>query len=106
MRRHIQDAEPLVDLAAQAGISLRTGYKCLASYRSGGRAGLVDRRCGHGTQQRTLGPQQLQQTVDLRRQCCTLRRIARLLAAPLSTVRRPLGQWAWDVSNICSRLYR
>jgi len=34
--------------------------------------------------------QQLQQAVDLRHQCCTLRRIARLLAAPLSTVGRTI----------------
>ena len=27
VRRHIQDAEPLADLAAQAGISLRTANK-------------------------------------------------------------------------------
>ena len=40
--RHIQDAEPLADLAAHAGISLRTAYRRLARYRSGGRANLVD----------------------------------------------------------------
>jgi len=86
LHRHIQDAEPLADLAAQAGISLRTAYKWLPRYRSGGRAALVDRRSGRRTQRRMLDTQQLQQAVDLRHQCCTLRRIARLLAAPLFTV--------------------
>jgi len=90
VRRHIQDAEPVADLAAQAGISLSTAYKWLARYRSGDRAALVDRRSGHRTQRRTLDPHQLQQAVDLRHQYCTLRRIARLLAAPLSTVGRTL----------------
>jgi len=106
VRRHIQDAEPLADLAAQAGISLRTAYKWLARYRSGGRAALVDRRSERRTQRRTLDPHQLQQAVDLRDQCCTLRRIARLLAAPLSTVGEPSRPWAWDVSKICSCLCR
>jgi len=90
VRRHIQDAEPLADLAAQAGISLRTAYKWLARYRSGGLAALVDRRSGRRSQRHTLDPQQLQQAVDLRHQRCTLRRIASLLAAPLSSVRRTL----------------
>jgi len=90
VRRHIQEAEPLADLAAQAGISLRTAYKWLARYRSGGCAALVDRRSERRSQRRTLDPQQLQQAVDLHHQRCTLRRIARLLAAPLSTVGRTL----------------
>jgi len=90
VRRQIQDAEPLADLAAQAWLSLRTAYNWLARYRSGGRAALVDRRSGRRTQRRTVDPQQLQQAVDLRHQCCTLRRIPRLLAAPLFTVVRTL----------------
>lgn len=90
VRRHIQDAEPLADLAAQAGISLRTAYKWLARYRSGGRYALVDRRSGGRIQRRTLDPQQLQQAIELRHQRCTLRHIARLLVAPLSTVGRTL----------------
>jgi len=67
--RHIRDAEPLADLAAQAWISLRTAYKWLALYRSGSRATLVDLRSGRRTQRRTLDPQQLQQAVDLPHQC-------------------------------------
>jgi len=90
VRRHIQDAQPLADLAAQAGISLRTAYKWLARCRSGGVAALVDRRSGRRTQRRRLDPQQLEQVVDTPHQCCTLRSIARLLAAPLSTVGRTL----------------
>jgi len=68
VRRHIQDAEPLADLAAQAAISLRTAYKWLARYRSGGVAALVDRRSEHRTQRRTLDPQQLQHAIQLRHQ--------------------------------------
>ena len=37
---------------------------------------------------RTLDPQQLQQAVERRHQRCTLRRIAKSLGAPLSTVGR------------------
>jgi hypothetical protein len=36
LRRHIDGVEPLKALAFQAGISLRTAYKWLARYRSGG----------------------------------------------------------------------
>jgi transposase len=44
VRRHIDDGMPLAELAAQTGISLRSAYKWLARYRSGGAASLVDRR--------------------------------------------------------------
>jgi transposase InsO family protein len=43
------------------------------------------------TQRRTLDPQHLQQAVDLRHQHCTLRRIAKALMAPLSTVGRVMN---------------
>jgi transposase-like protein len=90
VRRHIQDAEPLAHLAAQSGISLPTAYKWLSRYRFGGAAALVD-RCGvRRSQRRTLDPQHLQRAVALRHERCTLRRIARLLAIPLSTVGRTL----------------
>jgi hypothetical protein len=36
------ESDYLVELAAQAGISLRTAYKWLARYRSGGVTALVD----------------------------------------------------------------
>ncbi len=78
MRRHILDAEPLAHLAVQAGISLRTAYKWLSRYRSGGAAALVDRRSVRRSQRRTLDPQHLQRAVALRQERCTLRRIARL----------------------------
>ena len=42
LRRHIDGGEPLKALAAQAGISLRTAYKWLARYRSGGHTSLAD----------------------------------------------------------------
>lgn len=88
LRRHIDGGEPLKALAAQAGISLRTAYKWLARYRLGGHTSLADRRSVRRNQRRTLDPQQLQHALDLRHQRCTLRRIARSLGAPLSTVGR------------------
>ena len=88
LRRHMDHGESLADLAAQAGISLRTAYKWLSRYRSGGHTSLADRRSVRRTQRRTLDPQQLQQAVDLRHQRCTLRRIAKAVGAPLSTVGR------------------
>jgi transposase InsO family protein len=90
LRRHIHDRCPLSVLAAEAGISLRTAYKWLARYRSGGAAALVDRRSVRRTQRWTLDPQQLQHAVALRHERCTLRRVARVLSAPLSTVGRVL----------------
>ena len=88
LRRHIDGGEPLKVLAAQAGIRLRTAYMWPARYHSGGHISLGDRRSVHRTQLRTLDPQQLQHALDLRHQRCTLRRIARSLGAPLSTVGR------------------
>ena len=88
--RHIDHGESLAFLATRVGISFRSAYKWLARYRSGGAAALVDRRSVRRTQRWTLDPQQLQRAVDLRHERCTLRRVARVLAAPLSTVGRVL----------------
>jgi len=88
IRRHLEDRVPLKALAAQAGISLRSAYKWLARFRDGGVMALADRQSVRRTQRRTLDPQQLQQAVDLRHQRCTLRRIAKVLCAPLATVGR------------------
>jgi hypothetical protein len=44
VRRHIDDGVHLAELAFHAGISLRSPYKWLARYRSGGVVALVDRR--------------------------------------------------------------
>jgi transposase InsO family protein len=89
--RHLNDGVPLKALAAEAGISLRSAYKWLARFRDGGVTALADRRSVRRTQRRTLDPQQLQQAVDLRHQRCTLRRIAKNLQAPLSTVGRVMN---------------
>ena len=89
VRRHIDDAVPLAELASQAGISLRTAYKWLARFRSGGVTALVDRRSVRRTQRRTLDPQLQQQASTLRHERFTMRRIAKDLTAPLSTV----GRW-------------
>ncbi|MFM8524837.1 MAG: leucine zipper domain-containing protein, partial [Cyanobacteriota bacterium] len=66
IRRHLDEHQPLKALAAEAGISLRTAYKWLARFRSGGPACLADRRSVRRTQRRTLDPQQLQHAQDLR----------------------------------------
>ena len=50
---------------------------------------LVDRRSVRRSQRRTLDPQQQQQARTLRHERCTMRRIAKDLTAPLSTV----GRW-------------
>jgi hypothetical protein len=91
IRRHLEEHVPLRTLAAHAGISLRTAYKWLARYRTGGTAALADRRSVRHSQRRTLDPLLLQQAITLRHQRCTLRRIARLLHVPLSTVGRTMN---------------
>ena len=90
MRRHIDHGESLDFLATQVGISVSSAYKWLARYLTDGAAALVDRRSVRRTQRRTLDPLQLQRAVDLRHERCTLRRVARVLAAPLYTVGRAL----------------
>ena len=80
------------DKGAHVRISLRTAYKWLARYRSGGYTSLADRRSVRRTQRRTLDPQQVQHAVDLRHQRLHLRHIARLLQAPFSTVARALSR--------------
>jgi len=62
----------------------------MAGYRSGGAASLLERRSVRSTQRRTLDPLQLLHGVDLRHERCVLRRITRVLAAPLSTNGRVL----------------
>ena len=90
--QHLNHHRSLAELAAEAGISLRCAYKWLARYRSGGAAALVDRRSVRRTQRWTLDPQHLQRAVELRHQRLHLRHIARLLAAPFSTVARVLNR--------------
>jgi transposase len=90
--QHLHENRALPELAAEAGISLRCAYKWLARYRSGGAAALADRRSVRRTQRWTLDPQHLQRAVELRHQRLHLRHIARLLAAPFSTVARALNR--------------
>ena len=90
LRRHIEEHLPLPTLGAQAGISIRTAYKWLARYRSAGASTLADRRSVRRTQPRRRDPQQLQRAVELRHERCTLRRVAKVLEALLSTVGRVL----------------
>jgi len=67
-------------------MSVQTAYKWLMRYLSGGASALVDRRSVRRTQRRMLDSLQLQRAVDLRQERCTLRRVAKVLAAQLSTV--------------------
>jgi hypothetical protein len=90
INQHLLHHRPLAELASEAGISLRCAYKWLARYRSGGATALADRRSVRRTQRRTLDPYYLQRAVNLRHQRRHLRHIARLLAAPFSTVARAL----------------
>jgi transposase len=89
VRRHIDQGIPLADLACQVGVSLRTAYKWLDRFRSGGAAALVDRRSVRRSQRRMLNPQQQQQARALRHERCTMLRFAKALAVPLSTT----GRW-------------
>jgi transposase len=99
IRRHLHEGLPLKALAVEAGTaaqkpdgySLRSAYKWLARYRTGGVAALADRRSVRRTQRRTLDPQQLQQAVDLRHQRCTLRCISWALKAPLRAAYRVMN---------------
>ena len=54
IRRHVDEHLRFKVLAAKAGIRLRTAYKWLAQYRSGGHTSLADRRSVRRTQRRTL----------------------------------------------------
>ena len=97
--QHLDQGRSLPELAADVGISLRCAYKWLARFRAGGPAALADRRSVRRHQRRTLDPQQLQKAVDLRHQRLHLRHIARLLAAPFSTVARTLSrEWAYTMA--------
>lgn len=86
LRRLIDHGEGLAFLADKSGISVRSAYNWLAHYRSGCAAALVDRRSVRRWERRTLDPLQLQHAVDLRHERCTHRRVARVLAVPLSTL--------------------
>jgi transposase len=92
IRRHLEDGEALKDLKSQVGYSLSTAYKWLARFRTSAILYLVDRRSVRRSQWRTLDPHQLQQTMNLGHQRCTLRRIAKPLHAPLSIVGRVLNR--------------
>ena len=92
LRQHIAAHLPLSTLAGLEGISILTAYKSLARYHSRYTTALVDRRSVRHTQRLTLDPRQLQRTVDLRDECCILRRVAKVLAAPLSFMGRILKE--------------
>jgi hypothetical protein len=78
--QYLNDHRPLVDLASEAGITLRCAYKWLTGYRSGGVSAMAD-----------TASIRLQQAVELRHQRLHLRHIARLLAAPFYNAARALN---------------
>jgi len=89
VHRHIDEHVPLAELPFQAGISLRTTYKWLARFRSGGPVALVDRRNIRRTQRRTFHRSiATSAATAMCHERCIMRRNAKALAAPLSTVGR------------------
>ena len=89
VRRVLEQAEPVKDMAVAFGVSERTVYKWLLRYRQHGVAGLQDRssrphQCPHRTPSRTV-----RQILKLRRFRRTAWEIAQQLSVPRSTV----SQW-------------
>jgi transposase InsO family protein len=72
--------------AEAAGVSERTAAKWLARYRSGGRAGLVDRSSAPQRIPRRTPPERVRAIELLRRLRMTAAEIAEVLRMPLSTV--------------------
>ncbi|WP_216905516.1 leucine zipper domain-containing protein [Synechococcus sp. CCY 0621] len=90
IRQHLEKGRSLAPLGADHAISDSTARQWLARFRSDGPTALADRRSVRRNQRRTLDPQQLKQVVKLRHQRCTLRKIARLLLVPISTLARAM----------------
>ena len=89
VRRVLEQAEPVKDMAVAFGVSERTVYKWLLRYRQHGVAGLQDRssrphQCPHRTPKGTV-----RQILKLRRFRRTAWEIAQQLSVPRSTV----SQW-------------
>lgn len=90
VRRVLERAEPVKDVAAAHGVSTRTVYKWLARYRTEGEAGLQDRpsrpaRCPH-----QLSGRRERRVLKLRRHRLTAWEISQRLGVPRSTVSRVL----------------
>lgn len=90
IRQHLDQGRCLAELAAENGISECTTRKWLARFRSDGPAALADQCSIRRSQRRRLDPEQQQQAVELKHQRCSLRRIVRLLLAPISTLARAM----------------
>lgn len=74
------------EAAAAAGVSVRTAYKWVARYRTGGESALHDRRSTPGRSPRRTPAEVVAAIDDLRRQRLSGPRIARRLGLPVSTV--------------------
>ncbi|WP_033477659.1 leucine zipper domain-containing protein, partial [Bordetella pertussis] len=71
-----------------AGVSLRTGYKWLARFRSEGLDGLLDRSSRPHRSPKACAPEQVEHFAQQRRQRLPLWRIAREAGRSLATVAR------------------
>ncbi len=77
--QHMEHRGSIAELYTHSGTSLRSAYRCIARYRSGGPASLADRRSVRRSQGRTLDPQRLELTQGLRHHRLHLWPIALLL---------------------------
>lgn len=75
-----------------AGVSLRTGYKWLARFRTEGCDGLLDRSSRPHRSPQACPPEQVRQFEQQRRQRLPLWRIAREAGRSLATVARHMGR--------------
>ena len=81
------------------GCSQRTAYALLARFSIVRDPSLANRRRNRGNQRWTLDPRQQQQAVGFRHQCCTLRRIAKAVNTPLSTLGRVMQSLGLERHN-------
>jgi transposase InsO family protein len=86
VRRVCDERWPVSEAAAAAGVSVRTAFKWLARFRSGGIEGLADRSSRPHRSPARLGTERVAAILALRRLWFTAAQIAELLSMPLSTV--------------------
>ena len=87
LSQHLNDHRPLAELAVE-----RRDFPCALPESGWPTAPLADRRSVRCIQQLTFNKQHLQRAKELRYQRLHLRHMARLLAAPFSTVARALSR--------------
>ena len=90
VRRVLEDGWTVPQAAEASGVSVRTTYKWLRRYRTGGRSGLGDRSSRPHRFPRCTPPRTLRRIEQLRRRRKTAWEIAAELGVPASTVSRIL----------------